>query len=149
MHPPDLLIRAFEPRDQEAARRLILEGLGEHFGFIDEPMNPDLDDIGAHYAGAAFLVAELDRLIAGTGCLLYRDDGRCQIVRMSTAVAMRRRGVGSRLLRHLLELARDSGATSVFLATNLEWDDAIGLYRSAGFRELGRNENGILFGLDL
>ena len=37
-----MLIRAFEPRDQAAARQLILAGLGEHFGWIDETCNPDL-----------------------------------------------------------------------------------------------------------
>lgn len=38
-------VRPFETRDQVAARKLILSGLGEHFGFIDERLNPDLDDI--------------------------------------------------------------------------------------------------------
>ena len=27
-----------------AARALILQGLGEHFGFVDETANPDLDE---------------------------------------------------------------------------------------------------------
>jgi hypothetical protein len=31
-----LHIRTFEVGDQEQARWLILEGLGEHFGYIDE-----------------------------------------------------------------------------------------------------------------
>ncbi len=34
-----LTIRPFAPGDQEAARRLILEGLVEHFGFVDEALN--------------------------------------------------------------------------------------------------------------
>jgi hypothetical protein len=44
------LVRPFRPADQVAARALIEEGLGEHFGFIDRDANPDLDDIAASYA---------------------------------------------------------------------------------------------------
>jgi ribosomal protein S18 acetylase RimI-like enzyme len=149
MATPDLIIRPFEATDQDAARSLILEGLRGHFGFIDETMNPDLDDIASTFSDGVFLVAEIGGRIAGTGGLLFRDDSRCQIVRMSTGAPYRRRGVASALLSELIALARDRGAPSVFLATNLDWQDAIGLYRSSAFLELGRNESGILFGLDL
>ena len=43
-------MRAFRADDQAAARTLIEEGLGEHFGFIDRDANPDLDDIATTYA---------------------------------------------------------------------------------------------------
>lgn len=33
--------RSFEPCDQDAARHLILAGLGEHVGWIDETRNPE------------------------------------------------------------------------------------------------------------
>ena len=45
--PSGIVVRRFAPADQDAARRLILEGLGAHFGSIDESLNPDLDDIAA------------------------------------------------------------------------------------------------------
>ena len=32
----------FDPAYQGAAARLVNAGLGEHFGFVDESMNPDL-----------------------------------------------------------------------------------------------------------
>ena len=34
---------------QDAAAQLVNTGLGEHFGFIDPTMNPDLYDIGDSY----------------------------------------------------------------------------------------------------
>ncbi|MGZ3678106.1 MAG: hypothetical protein ACXWQR_06005 [Ktedonobacterales bacterium] len=60
MSSGSLSIRPFVQGDQTIVRRLILGGLGEHFGFIDEARNPDLDDISLHYlaAGDCFIVAE-------------------------------------------------------------------------------------------
>ena len=45
--------------DQEAAQRLILAGLVEHWGTLDPTKNPDLDDIQRSYVsrGHTFLVA--------------------------------------------------------------------------------------------
>ena len=59
----ELCIRSFEVGDQEQARWLILEGLGEHFGYIDETLNPDLDDILHNYIipGHDFVVACMGR----------------------------------------------------------------------------------------
>jgi hypothetical protein len=44
----ELFIRSFEAGDQEQARWLILEGLSEPFGSIDETCNQDVDDILHH-----------------------------------------------------------------------------------------------------
>jgi hypothetical protein len=70
-----LLIRPFAPADQAAARALILEGLGEHFGQIDPALNPDLAEIAAFYLarGHLFLVAEADGMLVGTGALRVRQ----------------------------------------------------------------------------
>ena len=38
-------ISEFEPSDQAAARRLILDGLAERWGVLDESLNPDLNEI--------------------------------------------------------------------------------------------------------
>src|SRR5215203_5667644 len=53
-------IRPFVPADQAQAREIILAGLGEHWGFIDDTLNPDLDDILAAYPldRADFLVVQ-------------------------------------------------------------------------------------------
>lgn len=112
------------------ARRLVLEGLGEHFGFIDETMNPDLDDIAASFGPGVFLVALDGGEIVGTGGLLPAGDSRASIVRMSTRASHRRRGVGGAVLSSLLEQARSSGYGSVVLVTNAAWIDVIAFYDS-------------------
>lgn len=39
----------FEAADQVEVRSLILDGLSDHWGRVDETLNRDLDDIAASY----------------------------------------------------------------------------------------------------
>jgi ribosomal-protein-alanine N-acetyltransferase len=48
-----------------------------------------------------------------------------------------REGIGRRLLRHALRLAREHGADTLFLEVRPSNDPAIQLYRNAGFVEVG------------
>jgi hypothetical protein len=82
----ELSIRSFEAGDQGQARWLILEGLGEHFGSIDETRNPDLDDILHNYirAGHVFVVGCMGREIVGTGALIRHSLRTSELVRIST-----------------------------------------------------------------
>lgn len=96
----DLTIVPFRPENHADVKRLILAGLTEHWGQLDPTKNPDLNDIGATYAHATFLVAWLHGTIVGTGALLPRSAHIAEIVRMSVAASMRRNGIGRRLLRH-------------------------------------------------
>jgi GNAT superfamily N-acetyltransferase len=137
-----IIIRPFEPRDQIAARQLILNGLGEHFGWIDETRNPDLDDIETSYIqrGHAFVVAEIDGEPIGTGGLITVDAKTARVVRMSVRRNHRRKRIGGALVTHLLDVARQRGFTRVIVATERGWDDAIGLYKHCGFTEYARDD---------
>ncbi len=137
-----MLIRPFEPQDQTAARRLILAGLGEHFGWIDETCNPDLDDITANYVepGHTFVVAEIGGELVGTGGLIAEREDVGRIVRMSVDRAHRRAGIGRALVAHLLNAARQRGFAQVMVSTSPDWQDAVGLYEHCGFIEYRRND---------
>ena len=132
---PSIIYRPFEARDQGGARQLILNGLGEHFGSIDETRNPDIDNIQGNYIvnGATFLVAELNGRIVGTGALLEQERTIGQIVRMSVDRSYRRHGIGSILMLHLLEVARQRKYRQVQLETNNDWYEVIDFYKSLGF----------------
>lgn len=138
-------IRPFGPKDQPAARTMILAGLGEHFGHVNPALNPDLDDIAASYLdrGHIFLVATIGATLVGTGGL-YISGKAGQIVRVSVARSRRRRGIGQRMVTALLTEARGRGVTRVWMETNADWEDALGLYRCCGFREFNR-EDGCIF----
>jgi ribosomal protein S18 acetylase RimI-like enzyme len=146
-----LIIRLFEPGDQEAARQLILGGLGEHFSWIDETCNPDLDDIQVNYTepGHLFLIAEINGQVVGTGGLVTESETMGRIVRMSVDPAHRRMGIGRSLIAHLLDSARQKGLTQVRVTTDHGWEDAIGLYRHSGFVEIRRDSRGLEFSLVL
>ena len=146
-----MFIRSFEPRDQNAARQLILTGLGEHFGFIDETYNPDLDDIAANYIepGHTFAVAEIGTELVGTGALITEREGTGRLVRMSVSRKYRRKGIGRALVAYLLNIARQQGFTRVVVTTEPDWEDAIGLYRHCGFIEYQRDDADVYFSLEV
>jgi ribosomal protein S18 acetylase RimI-like enzyme len=147
----NLTIRPFEPVDQDQTRQLILQGLGEHFGSIDETMNPDLDDIQAHYVdpGHHFVLAEVDGQIIGTGALIAEGPQTGRLVRMSVDAKFRGRGIGKALVRHLIGVARERSYTRLLTETNDDWYDAIGLYRACGFATEGFRDGDVHLVLDL
>jgi len=133
------VVRPFTAADQTAARSLILTGLGEHWGFIDETLNPDLDDIATAYPAATslFLVVEDAGDLIGAGCLIEDDPRTGRLVRMSVAAAARGRGIGRRLVSELEAAARHRGYTRLVCETTEDWVDATGLYLATGFTETG------------
>ena len=136
-----ITIRRFEPKDQEEARTVVLEGLREHFGFLDPSLNPDLDNIQTSFisAGDDFYVAENDGRIVGTVGLLF-GEGRARIVRMSVAQSHRKRGIATALLEQCIESAAQRGFREIWAYTQPEWPDAVRFYLCSGFEQLGRDE---------
>jgi ribosomal protein S18 acetylase RimI-like enzyme len=147
----EIRIRPFTPADQPATRQIILEGLGGHFGFIDETMNPDLDDIWRHFiiSGNLFIVAEINSQIVGTGALIEEAKGVGRLVRMSVNPDHQRRGIGHQLVQHLIQKANEQGFQHLLVETNHDWVDAIGLYQSCGFCEYDRDAESVYLRLVL
>lgn len=140
-----ILIRPFKQSDQAAARQLILNGLGSHWGWIDETLNPDLNDIYTYYiaAGELFVVAVKNGEMVGTGALVREGDGVSRMVRISVSTSHQRQGIGRQLVAHLVQQAWAHGNQRIVVETNLDWWDAIGLYINAGFTEYARDRESI------
>ncbi len=133
-------IRPFAPSDQTTARALVLTGLGEHWGFIDETLNPDLDDIAAAYPAATsrvLVVEDRSGALIGVGCLTEDDPSTGRLVRMSVASSARGQGIGRRLVAELESVARERGYTRLVCETTEDWADATALYLATGFTETG------------
>lgn len=141
-------IRPFRAEDQTMARQLILAGLGEHFGIINEELNPDLDDIAASYAGDLFLVAEQAGVIVGCGALTYEGDGIARVQHKSVRRAFRRQGIAGAILERLIADARLLWCWRVVLETGF-WDDSVGFYTSRGFVATSQDPWGYNMALDL
>ena len=127
----------FEAADQDEVRSLILEGLSDHWGRIDETLNRDLDDILASYGHGRTVVVRVGDEIVGTGTIVPRDSGRAEIIRMSVATDQRRDGVGRGIVSTLVDTARGWGSGSVVLETTSTWREVVAFYLSCGFRISG------------
>lgn len=141
---PDFVIQPIQPELQPGARDLILAGLAEHWGLLDPGLNPDLEDICFSYSQGVFLVALQQERVIATGALVPGADGTAQIVRMSVAKDMRRRGVASALLHDLCTRARTLGVRQLVLETTETWQDAISFYKNFGFTRT-HHENGNIY----
>lgn len=149
-------IRPFVPDDQDAVRRLVLSGLGEHFGFIDNSLNPDLNDIAVSYlaVGDLLVVAECGTELVGSGALVRHARGIGRLVRLSVAPGWRRQGVGHAIVAHaivahLIDAARGRNQRRLLVDTNQEWAAAIGLDKACGFAETDRRNGSVYLEMNL
>jgi len=144
-------IKEFDISEQSCVRRLILEGLGEHFGYIDETCNPDIDEIDTNYIqkGYIFIVAYLNSELVGTGALIIETEGVGRLVRMSVSKLYRKKGIGKKIVEYLLGEAKLRGYKRIVLSTEVNWISAICLYESCGFKEYGRNNIDVYMYKDL
>ncbi len=78
-----------------------------------------------------------DETLLGVGALKRISVDHGEVKSMHTAQAMRRRGAGSAMLRHIIETARVSGVSRLSLETGSSkyFRPAHALYRSHGFVE--------------
>jgi DNA-binding MarR family transcriptional regulator/GNAT superfamily N-acetyltransferase len=82
------------------------------------------------------LVATLHGEPVGCGALKFHGDAAAEIKRMWVAPAARGLGLGRRLLTDLEAQAAGRQVPTLRLETNRSLGEAIGLYRSAGYREV-------------
>jgi GNAT superfamily N-acetyltransferase len=139
----------FQAENQVEVRNLILSGLAEHWGVLDLSKNSDLNDISSTYTNAVFLVAWYQKRIIGTGALIPRSNTTAEIVRMSVAADMRRKGIGRKILQQLCEYAKSSGYEHIILETTETWSEVIEFYRKFGFHITHHLNGDIHFALEL
>ncbi len=88
---------------------------------------------------AAFVVARLDDDPVGCGALrpMKHDATIAEIKRMFVRRAARGRGISRHILKALETLAADKGYHAVQLETGTLQPEAISLYETAGYRQIG------------
>ncbi len=84
-----------------------------------------------------FVVARRGGVAVGCGAVWRQTDGSGEVKRMYVAPSERGNGIGAMMLRQLLDHARSAGIDVLRLETGIHSQAALGLYRSAGFRERG------------
>ncbi len=96
------------------------------------------DDIGRlmHILGGFALIAEDADGLAGF-ILARTIAGEAEILTLAVAPWARRRGIGASLVEGAAAEAGRRGAATLFLEVGADNPDAVGLYRKAGFAEVG------------
>lgn len=82
------------------------------------------------------LIARVDGVPAGLGGVRHLDTGIAEVKSMYVAPPFRGTGLGRRILGRLDEIAIEHGCRAVRLDTSDYLTPAVGLYRSAGYREV-------------
>ncbi len=145
----DVIILPFQPENQADVKNLILAGLAEHWGTPDPTKNSDLDNIGVTYTNAIFLVAWQNSKIVGSGALVPKENGVAEIVRMSVAATMRRKGIGTKILQSLCEQAKLNGTKRLVLETTETWHEVIEFYNQFGFKVTHYLDGDVYFSLEI
>jgi putative acetyltransferase len=125
-----------EPFDSPDARRLVA-ALDAHLASRYAPEHRFGPHLKAEHVApgvGTFLIARLDGKAVGCGALRKRDATTVEVKRMYVDPEMRGRGVAREVLDHLESSARSMGAERLVLETGIYQEEAIGLYRAAGFR---------------
>ena len=131
---------AVEDPTTEAAQRCI----GAYFAELDSRFDAGFDPALSITADASELIEPAGLLLLGRlrgepiGCGALKFHGRApvEIKRMWVAPSARGLGVGRRILAELEAHARRRRVKVVRLETNRSLDEAISLYRSAGYDEV-------------
>ena len=84
-----------------------------------------------------FLVARVDGRAQGCGAVVDSGEGWAEVKRMFVAPAARGLKLGKRLLQAIEAIAAGRGASLLRLEMGGLQPEALGLYRSAGFVEIG------------
>ena len=141
-HPPTTftISQAQTPTQIEQARELFLEyaqSLG--FSLCFQNFDKELAGLPGDYAppDGRLLLAEHEGQLAGCGALHRLDAGSCEMKRLYIRPSFRGLGLGRTLAERILSEAASIGFQRIRLDTvQRTMDDAIGLYRRLGFREI-------------
>ena len=111
--------------------------------FVAEQSVPAEEELDDDDATATHAIASHNGVVIGTGRLLIREEGVCQIGRMAVDQPWRRRGVGGQLLLHLEQEARAQGMSQATLHAQVYVKS---FYAAHGYLEHGEEflEAGIL-----
>jgi putative acetyltransferase len=132
-----VLIRSFRPGDAIDFRRLNEEWITRYFR-LEEKDSRTLDDPGKHIlaAGGYIAMAVVDKVAVGCCAVIRLDDTSFEVAKMAVTPFWQGRGLGRKLLEHVIAEARRLRAERLYLETNSKLTPAIRLYESFGFVHL-------------
>jgi putative acetyltransferase len=127
-----------EPFDAADSQRLIAE-LDAHLAsryLPEQRFGPNLKREHLEPGLGTFIVARLDGEAVGCGALRKLDASAGEVKRMYVSRWRRGAGIGKAILDRLTAHAFELGLRRLVLETGIHQQEAISLYRSAGFRQI-------------
>jgi putative acetyltransferase len=116
----------------------LLESSDEYMAALYPAESNHLLDIASLMrADVTFIVARIDGRAMGCGAVVDSGEGWAEIKRMFVSPAARGRRLGRRLLEKLEAIAAERGASKLRLETGGKQPEALALYASSGFVEIG------------
>ncbi|GGG65437.1 GNAT family N-acetyltransferase [Edaphobacter dinghuensis] len=130
-------MRPFKLSDAAAFRALNEAWIDKYFG-LEEPDRELLGNPIGHIIepGGFIYMACIDGRAVGCCALIPEEAGVYQVAKMAVDEQHRGRGIGRKLLTHVIEHARAAGATLLTLESSNKLTSAVHLYESLGFRHL-------------
>ncbi|GAB2681818.1 hypothetical protein GCM10027271_48830 [Saccharopolyspora gloriosae] len=139
----DVAVRALEPGDWPAVRRIYGEGIATGDATFEREVPPPAE-LAAKWVPEHRWVAELDGAVAGWAALTPVSARDCYAGVAETSIyvgaAARGRGVGAALLRHQIAAADEAGLWTLQCSLFPENRGSLALHRNAGFRTVGVRE---------
>jgi GNAT superfamily N-acetyltransferase len=138
---PELIRVAPTSPDHPDARHCLRAYFGELSRRFDGGFDPAISIPASEEdltpPAGVLLVATLHGEPVGCGALRYHEAAPAEVKRMWVSPSVRGLGLGRRLLAELEAEAAARGVRVLRLETNRALTEAIALYRSAGYREVG------------
>jgi len=132
---PNVIIRTFQSGDEVAFHDLNESWILESFSMDDKDRLILGDPLGQvlETGGEIFLIARSEATL-GCCALLPLENQSWELAKMAVAKEHRGCGIGRRLLHHVVEYMKETGAHKLSLKTSSLLQPAIHLYKSVGFQ---------------
>jgi ribosomal protein S18 acetylase RimI-like enzyme len=116
-------------------------------GFVSGPHADTVEQMWSVTAHAGVIVAIADRQIVG--CVFYAPEGdHCDLFRLATVPAYRRRGIGRQLVEAVERRARALGKAFVRLGVRKELPQNLAYYRRLGYRIVPEKISDIAYAME-
>lgn len=132
--PERVFIRPIKAEDMDAAAALEKENLGREAWTLPQLLNASVQD------DTIYLVAEKAGTIVGL-CGVQNISGDGEITNVSVSTACRGEGIGTKMLRQLMERGRGIGIENYTLEVRSQNAPARRLYEKLGFTSDGKRPN--------
>jgi len=134
------IVRPENTRVVESARRLFVEYADSlNFSLCFQGFDSEIAQLPGEYVPplGGLLLAHYDGALAGCVALRKIDDEICEMKRLYLRPEFRGKGIGRKMAIEVIKMAQEIGYAKMRLDTAPAMKEAIALYHSLGFVEIG------------